>query len=215
MTGKHREHGYHPALKSEDLALWEAIARTVKPLTGRRRLLSATAHEQREEVPVPAREDKPVSARHAAKRVVLKPHPHPIIPPGLPFAPPAPALLRAVPPLAATLEKPIRKKVIRGTKAIDGRIDLHGLRQDEAHRALSRFLHDAQAKGSTVVLVITGKGRKGMDSDFGVLRRAVPQWLVMPEFRRLVVSYEVAQLNHGGEGALYVHVRRLRDGGAA
>jgi DNA-nicking Smr family endonuclease len=63
----------------------------------------------------------------------------------------------------------------------------------------------------TFVLVITGKGRTvGPESERGVLRRQVPEWLGLPEFRSLVVGYEEASISHGGEGALYVRVRRAR-----
>jgi DNA-nicking Smr family endonuclease len=60
------------------------------------------------------------------------------------------------------------------------------------------------------VLVITGKGKMGAESERGVLRRQVPQWLSLPEFRSLVVGFEEAHIGHGGEGALYVRVRRAR-----
>jgi DNA-nicking Smr family endonuclease len=83
--------------------------------------------------------------------------------------------------------------------------------QDRAHRALLSFLRRAQADGARVVLVITGKGARGPASEPGVLRRAVPQWLALPEFRSLVVGYEIAHVTHGGEGALYVRVRRGRN----
>jgi DNA-nicking Smr family endonuclease len=62
----------------------------------------------------------------------------------------------------------------------------------------------------TFVLIITGKGKIGAESERGVLRRQVPQWLGLPEFRSLVVGFEEAHIGHGGEGALYVRVRRAR-----
>lgn len=96
-------------------------------------------------------------------------------------------------------------------KEIDARIDLHGMTQTRAHRALSDFLRRAHADGLTFVLVITGKGRSGeSESERGVLRRQVPQWLSLPEFRTLVVGFEEAHIGHGGEGALYVRIRRVR-----
>jgi DNA-nicking Smr family endonuclease len=60
------------------------------------------------------------------------------------------------------------------------------------------------------VLVITGKGKTGAESERGVLRRAVPQWLALPEFRNLVVGFEESHIGHGGAGALYVRIRRAR-----
>jgi DNA-nicking Smr family endonuclease len=81
--------------------------------------------------------------------------------------------------------------------------------QTRAHRMLLAFLQRAHHDGLTFVLVITGKGAAG-DAQRGVLRRQVPQWLALPEFRTLVVGFEEAHIGHGGEGALYVRIRRAR-----
>ena len=75
---------------------------------------------------------------------------------------------------------------------------------------LLRFLHRAQTNGAKTVLVITGKGGRS-DSGRGVLKRQVPMWLALPEFRALVVGFADAAIGHGGEGALYVRVRRVRE----
>jgi len=120
-----------------------------------------------------------------------------------PIAPAAPA-----PAPLAPLGRRMRRGVARGKQAIDARLDLHGLTQAQAHSALLRFLHNAQARDARLLLVITGKGR---GAEPGVLRRQVPQWLGLPEFRPLVVGFEDAHIAHGGEGALYVRVRRARD----
>jgi DNA-nicking Smr family endonuclease len=80
--------------------------------------------------------------------------------------------------------------------------------QARAHRALSGFLQRAHLDGLTFVLVITGKGRSG--SEAGVLRRQVPEWLGLPEFRAFVVGFEEAHIGHGGAGALYVRIRKAR-----
>jgi DNA-nicking Smr family endonuclease len=113
----------------------------------------------------------------------------------------------ASPPLAP-LGRRLRRGVARGSQAIDARLDLHGLTQGEAHAALLRFLREAAARGARLVLVITGKGTAG--GERGVLKRQVPQWLALPEFRGLVIGFESAHAAHGGEGALYVRVRRPR-----
>jgi DNA-nicking Smr family endonuclease len=103
-----------------------------------------------------------------------------------------------------------RSQLSKGRKEIEARLDLHGMTQARAHRALSGFLHRAHGDGLTFVLVITGKGKVGAESERGVLRRQVPQWLSQPEFRTLVVGFEEAHIGHGGTGALYVRIRRSR-----
>jgi DNA-nicking Smr family endonuclease len=114
------------------------------------------------------------------------------------------------PPLAP-IGRRERAQLSRGHKEIDARLDLHGMTQTRAHRALSDFLHRAHSNGLTFVLVITGKGSAAAaHSGRGVLRRQVPQWLSLPEFRNLVIGFEEAHIGHGGEGALYVRIRRAR-----
>ena len=75
-----------------------------------------------------------------------------------------------------------------------------------------QFLRRGQARGSKVVLVITGKGARGGDDGGGrgVLKRMVPLWLQSPEFRDLILGFEPAAISHGGEGALYVSLRKIR-----
>ena len=122
----------------------------------------------------------------------------------------APAPRPHVPPLAP-IGRRERAKLSRGRQEIDARLDLHGMTQIRAHRRLFAFLQRAHSDGLTFVLVITGKGKVGgLESERGVLRRQVPEWLSLPEFRPLVVGFEEAHIGHGGEGALYVRVRRAR-----
>ncbi|MGI9425484.1 MAG: Smr/MutS family protein [Hyphomicrobiaceae bacterium] len=109
------------------------------------------------------------------------------------------------------------KRLKSGRKAIDGRIDLHGMRQVEAHAALKRFLFASVQRGDRTVLVITGKGAKmpldqsswsaSYGDERGVLRRMVPLWLGEPALRRIVIGYTAASVRHGGDGALYVQLR--------
>jgi DNA-nicking Smr family endonuclease len=169
------------SLSEEERKLWESVAKQVKPLRKLPRL--AKPHPIGPEAPaVPTRPPSPVK----------------IAPPPKPQAPPL-----------APIGRRDRAKLSRGKQEIDARIDLHGMTQTRAHRALFGFLQRAHHEGFTFVLVITGKGRLG-DTERGVLRRQVPQWLALPEFRALVVGFEEAHIGHGGEGALYVRVRRAR-----
>ena len=121
------------------------------------------------------------------------------------------------PPALAQFERRLRQRVARGQTMIDARLDLHGMTQTQAHAALLHFLTRAQAQGAKLALVVTGKGAgagigaaRSAASDRGVLRRQVPLWLSLPEFRRFVVSFEQAHGSHGGEGALYLRLRRSR-----
>jgi DNA-nicking Smr family endonuclease len=111
------------------------------------------------------------------------------------------------------LERRLKQRLARGTEPIEARLDLHGRSQSEAHAALLHALRRAQADGIKIVLVITGKGSLGgrdFASERGVLKRQVPLWLKLPEFRPYVLAIDDAHIGHGGEGALYVRVRRQR-----
>jgi DNA-nicking Smr family endonuclease len=126
--------------------------------------------------------------------------------------PPAPLESRrpALPGLAP-LDRRARQKLARGHMPIEAAIDLHGMRQHEAHLALHGFLSRSQRDGAKIVLVVTGKGEShpAEGLEIGVLRRSVPLWLRAPEWRSLVVGFEEASRPHGGAGALYVRLRRL------
>ncbi len=123
-------------------------------------------------------------------------------------------------PPPAPFEVKRAKRLRRGALEIEDRIDLHGMRQAEAHRALRSFLLSAHARGLRHVKVITGKGRSNEPDDRpfdlhgtdrpGVLKRLVPGWLAEPDLTAVVVSFTGAGKQHGGEGALYVHLRRKR-----
>ena len=178
------------SLSEEERALWESVAKQVKPLRKRHRASKPpTAPEPAEAnaAPKPAASPKP----QAAPRIIPAPRPEP-------------------PPLAP-IGRRERSQLSRGRKEIDARLDLHGMTQTRAHGRLLAFLQRAHSDGLTFVLIITGKGKVGgSEVERGVLRRQVPLWLSLPEFRSLVVGFEEAHIGHGGEGALYVRVRRSR-----
>lgn len=176
------------ALSEEERELWDAIAKQVKPLRKHR---AAKTHAAPSAEPLPS-----------APAITPAPSPRAVA-----AAPVPRAAKPGVPPLAP-LGKRERTKLSRGRSEIEARLDLHGMTQIRAHRALTGFLHRAHHDGLTFVLVITGKGRSGGES--GVLRRQVPEWLSLPEFRAFVVGFEEAGIGHGGEGALYVRIRRAR-----
>jgi DNA-nicking Smr family endonuclease len=184
----HRPSPRRRALSEEERELWDLVAKQVKPL---KKLRATKTHAAAKPEMSPA---APVAKHLASPRPVA--------------ATPVPRAAKpAVPPLAP-LGKRERTKLSRGRSEIDARLDLHGMTQMRAHRALVGFLQRAHFDGLTFVLVITGKGRSGGES--GVLRRQVPEWLSLPELRSFVVGFEEAHIGHGGEGALYVRIRRAR-----
>ncbi len=175
-----RRHG----LSDEDEALWTSVTRSIKPL--RPKVLKG----------------KPLAKLPAAGSKASPP----------PAAAMREALQAKSPPLAP-FDRRLKQRVARGRAAIDARIDLHGMTQSEAHHALLHFLRRAQAAGGRVVLVVTGKGSPrfgGGSAERGVLKRQVPLWLALPEFRPLIVGFDDAHIGHGGQGALYVRLRRIR-----
>ncbi len=112
------------------------------------------------------------------------------------------------------------ERLRRGTLDPDARLDLHGLTESEAHGKLLLFLKSAQMRACKLVLVVTGKGaRAAPDAPFdmelhsrprGVLKSAVPRWLGEREFAGLVAGTRAAHRKHGGEGALYIYLRKNR-----
>jgi DNA-nicking Smr family endonuclease len=180
-----------PKLSEDEEALWHSIARSVAPLKRRRR---AALLPQESDTPEPK---KRLAGPKAAPSPVKRP---------APASRPASA-----PPPLVPLERRLRQRLARGREEIAARIDLHGRSQSQAHAALLRFLQRAQSEGAKTVLVITGKGGlDGAASERGVLKRQVPLWLALPDFRPYVVAIDEAHVGHGGGGAFYVRVRRAR-----
>lgn len=134
-----------------------------------------------------------------------------------PEAKPKPAMRETVavppkpsktPPAAKAKDVDARtdERLRKGKMPIQAKLDLHGYKQDEAHAALVKFIKSSYARGCRCVLVVTGKGRGGE----GVLRRKVPYWLGEGELSPMVLKIHTARPHDGGEGALYVLLRRNR-----
>lgn len=130
-----------------------------------------------------------------------------------PAPPPLPALVTGVP---MGIDRRTDERLRRGQRAIDARLDLHGLSQAAAHHALSEFIYASHRSGRRCLLVITGKGsskgtgRESGGQGGGILRAAVPRWVAEPGLRSLIVALHHAQPRDGGEGALYILLRRRR-----
>jgi DNA-nicking Smr family endonuclease len=175
-------------LSEGERALWRGVARSIMPLRGRQAPAEPPAAAASEDDAAPAGTDPAPAGQQD----------------------PAPRQKNSAP--LVPLGRRLRQRVARGRDPIDDRIDLHGMTQSRAHAALLRFLQRAQADDARIVLVVTGKGAARADGhsglERGVLKRQVPLWLALPEFRSLVVGFEDAHIGHGGQGALYVRLRR-------
>lgn len=166
-------------LKPDDVKIWGVVAATVHPLPGRETPKAAATDKTR----IPTTEAIP-----ARVPVAARPHPQP------------PRPRTALDPI-----EPGRKhRIAKAREEIGARLDLHGMDQDRARSALERFLARAWDEGFRAVLVITGKGVQGD----GVLRRRAPEWLAAPHLAHMVAGISEAHRRHGGEGALYVALKR-------
>lgn len=185
-----------PALP--DWHLWTQVSETIAPLRRRR-------------PPIIELGDEPLPMPPGPPQAVLRPkRPPPVMPAyqsdGRPAKKPR-----------AGIEPNLKQRLMRGREEIDGTIDLHGMRQVEAHAALSRFIHARSARGDRTLLVITGKGLKKLEDDAaviierGVLRAMLPMWLSQPDLAPMVSGWDLAAQGHGGDGAFYVRLRRARE----
>jgi DNA-nicking Smr family endonuclease len=166
--------------RPEEVRLWAIVAATVRPGPGRK--------------PVKPPEDAApeLEAKSDAATKPFAPAAHKAKPRPAPRTPPT------------DIEPGRKRRLTRERDPIDLRLDLHGLDQDKARLALIGFLTRAQAEGVRAVLVITGKGVQGD----GILRRRTPEWLADPALRGVVAGASEAHRRHGGEGALYVALKR-------
>jgi DNA-nicking Smr family endonuclease len=195
-------------LRPDELALWHEVAKTAQPLDRAR--------------PAPPRDDAPKRSAPAPRRSQTQERPAPS-----PFRigqsasggsgahDLAPSLSDRVKSEPLRMDRKTHQRMKRGRLDPEARIDLHGMRADEAHAALQSFILSAQAQGRRLVLVITGKGRRSEDEGPiprrpGVLRHQLPHWLSTPPLASCVLQIREAHLKHGGAGAFYVYLRRRR-----
>lgn len=200
MAGKRR-------LTEDELALWQAVAKSVTPLKRRRAKKPAAETAT----------DGGASTARPATATKAPPGKQPKRPKGpSPVPTPAVAAPKPLPPLTPTpsagampgIDKRQGERFRRGQMAIEGKIDLHGRTQAEAHDALQHFIERAYKAGKRQLLVITGKGMT--QSKSGILKTNVPRWLNEAPMRRLILAISQARPEHGGEGALYILLKRAK-----
>lgn len=173
--------------------LWDRVTRDVKPLSGRASPSSPPAPAERAEPPEAETQAEPPA--DSAPRAPRRPSPPPVLP-------------ALAPGRVAGLDRRSALRLKRGQVPIERSVDLHGLTQDQASPALKAFLKSAQEEGCRCVLVVTGKGfgKEGA----GVIKTMVPRWLNQTPNRERILAFAYAQPRHGGDGALYVLLRRMR-----
>lgn len=182
--------GRRRGLSEEDRKLWRAVTETVTPLDPARIEAEILAPSD-----APSPEDAPPPPRKRRARVTA--------PEQTPSSPtPAPPQIQTSP-----LNRQWAQALRRGTLAVEASLDLHGLTEDAAHRALLRFIASARAARLRTVLVVTGKGRQGR----GLLKARLPQWLSEGGLRGDVLALYPAHVKDGGGGAWYVVLRRNRE----
>ncbi|HWA48518.1 MAG TPA: Smr/MutS family protein [Dongiaceae bacterium] len=183
-------------ISAEELELWQHVAKSVRPIKRSRKKPAAEEKQETKASPPPP--------PGKMKKVKAPP------PPAAPASPPQPAKPHELTHgLSHGIDRRQAERFRKGKLEIEGKIDLHGRTQQVAHDDLLAFLRRARDHNKRCVLVVTGKGMT--KSQAGVLRQAVPRWLNEPGFRPLVLAFDYAEPHHGGEGALYVLLKRVRE----
>jgi len=196
--------GQRRALSEEELALWRAVAGTARPLKRKRKgKVRAKAKPPEAKLSPPP---KPISPKTSAPiSATAKPAPRP------PSS--RPGVIAGIDKKPG-IDKNLATRLRRGQLPIEGRIDLHGSTQAEAHDALRAFLIRASGAGKRCLLIITGKGRAkegGTNAqNRGILKTNVPRWLHEPGLKPLILATHSAKPKHGGDGALYVLLKRKK-----
>lgn len=189
-------------LNPDEKDLWDRVAKTASPLEGRD-IKSAFIATKAKKPAKKAPETKSISPFEVGAAAEARARGHSL----------APSVRAAVGAAPVLMDQKAFGRMKRGKTKPEGRIDLHGMRLDEAHGALNAFIHTSHARGRRLVLVITGKGRITDDDGpipvrAGVLRHQVPDWLSRPPLSALVLQVSQAHQRHGGGGAYYVYLRR-------
>ncbi|TSD88999.1 DNA mismatch repair protein MutS [Mycobacterium sp. KBS0706] len=186
------------------------MAKTRKPSEEERRLWRLVTQDV-----APLRPTDAASSPPPPPEAPSPPPPRPAPPGQRPAATPKPTVPAAAPKRLHSgdltgIDGHRADRLRRGKQEIEGRLDLHGMRQVEAHDALIGFVASAQRAGKKTLLVITGKG--SFSNGDSVLRANVPLWLNEPPLRDKILAITPAHPRDGGSGALYVVLKRRREG---
>ena len=191
MTKKKRDQ-----LTEEDRRLWWHVTQTVAPLPGR-----TSPEKPIDGHPAKAAEPKKaaVAKPEELRRLIHKPQVD------------RPRTLHQSLMIGQLdgVDRRLGQRLKRGQLPIEAKLDLHGMRRDDAHGELNAFLAWAQGQGKRCLLVITGKGRRTpLEEERSVLKAMLPRWLNEPPNRNRILAFAHARPQHGGEGAFYVLLRK-------
>ena len=175
-----------PPLSTEDDALWQKVARTVRPQKQAKKIEPAVKSKRSK----------------ADKNSIIPTTPDPVVP--------ARAAVKTAPPLPAPQKQDdgTARALRKGKWKIDKKIDLHGMTQAAAKTALEKFILAAQRQDKRTLLIITGKGARSTGG--GVLRRMLPHWLELPPLKDIALALTPARAEDGGEGAFYLRLRKKK-----
>ncbi len=190
-------------LSPEERALWDSVARQAKPLAAAPRVVASPPATPAPQGPRTSHAPGPALPRFAVGEKVDHRRDHDLLP----------ALSQQLSKAPVRMDARAHKRLTRGKLRPEARIDLHGMTLAQAHPALMSFIIGEHASGTRLCLVITGKGKARdfeapMPVRMGALRYSVPQWLRLPPLAGLVLQITQANIRHGGEGALYIYLRR-------
>jgi DNA-nicking Smr family endonuclease len=177
-------------LTDDDLQTWQYVSRTVTPLPGREIIL-----EPWEEEIIATPENKP--SQEELEKLVASRDSKPKTKAELPYIKHSET---------TGVDKATAKRLKSGKFPVEARLDMHGRTQDEALDGLRYFIRAAFEMDKRCVMVITGKGIGGD----GILKNQVPRWLNNPGLREYVLSFSYATAPHGGEGALYILIKKRK-----
>lgn len=181
------------SIEVPDRKLWEQVIKNVQPLKTQRMKILILPNIPQEIIPLPI-------VQPLRKKQIVEKQPVMRLQP------------KSQPSLSVgdlnQLDRSLQQKMKRGELTISATLDLHGLTQDKAIIRLTDFLNQAYDQQNRCVLVITGKGAKGLKA--GVLQQEVPKWLNTQPLRSIILAFCYAQRNQGGQGALYILLKRKK-----
>ncbi len=172
-------------LRADEQALWRRVVASVRPLQN-----------------VPAEEPLTVDVTPPEPPQPLRQSP----------AAPAPRPARRRPQPGETLDSTWDRRLARGLVQPDVTVDLHGHNLATAHAMLDTRLEQAIASGARLMLLVTGKPPQGERWPIarGAIRAAVGDWLGASHHAGEIAAIRNAHPRHGGQGALYIVLRRNR-----